>query len=107
MINKLIKTAIKSPKRHKHATLVIKGGAILAIGYNHDKTHSEIAALNKLWPSKRVGTTIINVRINKRNQLVNSAPCDNCMKYLKKHGVRKVKYTFTDAFGPVFGEKNI
>lgn len=93
MINQLIRAAKKSPKRFKHASLVIKGGAILAIGYNHDKVHSEIAALEKLWPNKRKGVTVINIRINKHDKLVDSSPCERCRDYMRKWKIRRCLVT--------------
>lgn len=75
---------------HKHATIVLKGGAVLATGYNHEGRHSEVVALSKLWPSKRRGTTIINLRIKPSGEIGNSSPCPECLAFLRKNGVRKI-----------------
>lgn len=91
MLNQLRRIASRSPHPlHKHATIVMKGGAILAIGYNHDGRHSEIVALSKLWPSKRIGCTIINIRIRRSGNIGISTPCESCSKYLKINKIKRV-----------------
>lgn len=96
-LNKLIKMARKSTHtRFHHGTLVIRGGAIIASGYNHDGRHSEIVALEKLWPSKRKGCSIINIRLTKRG-FSNSRPCAHCNEYLRSNGISKV--TYSDSLG--------
>lgn len=91
MMKLLERVAMKSPHPiHKHASLVVKGGAILAFGYNHDNRHSEVVALSKLWPSKRRGCTIINLRVKRNGEFGNSYPCARCQKFLLDNGVRKV-----------------
>lgn len=92
MKNQLIRLAKKSPHPlHKHATIVIRGGAVIAVGYNHDGIHSEIVALSKLWPSKRRGCSIINIRIRRSGTIGISDPCVDCSIYLFKYGIKKVK----------------
>lgn len=85
------KIAARSPHPlHRHATIVIRGGAVISTGYNHDGIHAEIVALNKLWPSKRRGVTIVNIRITRAGSIGNSAPCEACAERIKRDGVRKV-----------------
>jgi len=76
---------------YKHCAIVMKGGNILSTGYNKGKKHAEIAALEKLWPDKRKGTTIISLRFTNHG-LSNSMPCKNCRKYLQDNKVTKVQY---------------
>lgn len=92
-----------SPLEFRHATLVFKGGALVSFGYNHSYRHSEENALNKLWPSKRRGCVIYNVRIRVDGSLGISRPCKKCLVYLAKNGVSKVYYTTND--GRIVGEK--
>lgn len=87
----LIKTALKSHREQRHATLVLKGGAILAVGYNTPERHSEVNALRKLWPSKRRGCSIINLRLTKGGRIADSTPCERCREFLRESGVRKVR----------------
>lgn len=95
-LNKLLKTARRSDhKIYNHAALVIKGGAILSSGYNHGWKHAEVHALEKLWPNKRKGTTVIVIRASKSKfgPLGNSRPCQKCIDFLKENGVVRVIYS--------------
>ena len=85
--------------KNTHATLVVKGGAILAHGYNYGTIHSEVNALNKLWPSKRKGVTLINIMITRRKKTIGtSKPCVNCMRYLRENKIRKVIFSTSEGF---------
>src|SRR5574338_313039 len=88
-MSKLIRVASKSPHhKNKHSTLVFRGGSLISSGYNHGTIHSEVNAISKLWPSKRVGTSIVNVMIKTRSgNFGNSRPCNECMDFLKQNGV--------------------
>lgn len=93
----MIKTAFKFAQKSdhqqfKHAAIVLKGGAVLAFGFNHEKVHAEVNALKKLWPNKRKGTHVISLRFTKTG-MGNSAPCDKCQKFMKENGIEKVTYT--------------
>lgn len=80
-------------KLFKHVAIVVRGGAIVAVGYNHATTHAEVAALNKLWPSERRGTRVWSMRMNRSGHFRMARPCPNCMRYLKESGVKMVYYT--------------
>ncbi len=90
LINRIAKKS--THKTYKHVSIVVKGGAIQSVGYNHDDFHSEFMAVNKIWPNKRAGTSIINVRVTKTG-FANARPCDKCMDFLRFSGVRKVTFT--------------
>lgn len=75
---------------HRHATIVLKGGAVVATGFNHGGQHSEVVALRKLWPSKRPGCTVINLRIKPSGTIGNSSPCAECRAFLARNGVKKI-----------------
>lgn len=93
----LKKVAIKSDhKNYKHAALVIKGGAVIARGYNHGSQHAEVNALNKLWPSKRRGTLLISIRILKSGGFAIAKPCKACEEFLRINGVKKVIWSDRD-----------
>lgn len=72
-----------------HATVVIKGGAIQSFGYNLNATHAEVNALKKLWPSKRAGVTVFNLRFTRRG-LGNSRPCKRCMDFMVQNSVANI-----------------
>jgi hypothetical protein len=91
-MTKLISVAKKSPHpKNKHSTLVFRGGSLLNTGYNHDGIHSEVNALDDLWPSKRKGVTVVNLMIQTRSGNFGvSRPCQSCMIYLIKNGIKKI-----------------
>lgn len=75
--------------RFNHGAIVLRGGAIQSVGYNFNDTHAEIHALKKLWPSKRAGTTVFNLRFTTRS-LGNSRPCDGCMAFMELHSIKNI-----------------
>jgi cytidine deaminase len=94
----ITKAARKIAKKsnHKfahHAVFVMRGGALMAVGNNKDRRHAEVAALNKLWPSKRKGTTVISVRYTRSNYMASAKPCSDCEDYMREHGVKTVYYS--------------
>lgn len=87
------KLALVSPHpRFKHAALVLRGGALLAQGYNHDGRHAEVVALSKLWPSKRRGTTLLSLRMGPEG-LAMARPCAECARFLADAGVERVYFS--------------
>ena len=99
-LRKLISVAHKSPHiKNKHSTLVFRGGSLISSGYNHGEIHSEVNALSKLWPSKRVNTTIVNIMIKtKSGNFGNSRPCEECLFFLRDQGVSKIVYFDSKVF---------
>jgi deoxycytidylate deaminase len=92
-IKTLAKIASRSPHlRFKHASILTKGGAIIAADYNGNEFHAEIGALKKLWPNKIKGSVMLNIRITKTG-LGLSRPCKNCWSVMKAMGVAKVIYS--------------
>lgn len=89
----LTKLTKKSDHQCRHATIVFRGGSVVAHGYNHHWRHSEVVALSKLWPSERVGTTVINLRILKSGRFGNSRPCSSCLAFLLEAKVKKVYFS--------------
>lgn len=85
-------------KQFKHATIVIKGGAVISFGANVGNRHSEVVALGKLWPSKRRGCSILNIRVRKDGSYGRSRPCELCLIYLKKNGVIRINYSSPGGF---------
>ena len=86
-LNRLTKEASKSTHRYQHATLLCRGGSIVACACNRPGVHSEIAALNKVKRGKRKGLTFINIRIKKDGSLGISYPCAACRKRFKAEGI--------------------
>jgi deoxycytidylate deaminase len=59
-------------------------------------THSELSAVLKLGYEDCGGLTIINTRINRRNELDYSRPCIGCMDMLTQLGFKRIFYTTKD-----------
>lgn len=93
-LTKLIRVARNSPHpSNQHSTLVFRGGALISSGYNHDGIHSEVVALNSVWPNRLRNITIVNLMIRtKTGSFGNSRPCKNCWEYLVTNKIRKVVF---------------
>lgn len=79
--------------KFRHAAIVFKGGAVLSVASNCNVKHAEVAALNKLWPSKRIGTTVLSVRIKKNGKIGIASPCHKCLAFMRESKVKKVIYS--------------
>jgi len=76
----------------KHSCLIVKGGNILASGFNKGKIHAEINAIGRDVTATRFkGATLYSFRFSNRG-LANSHPCNNCTKVIAKTGVQKIVY---------------
>ena len=94
MIEYALKLAEKARhKCHKHAAIVMRGGAIISIGVNHDEIHAEVQALKALWPSERKDTRVFVVRLTRGGRLGLSKPCPACQAYMRAAGVKSVDYS--------------
>lgn len=56
-------------------------------------THSELNAVLKIPNQNCYGLTMINTRINKKNEIDYSKPCNGCMDMIKTLGFKKVYFT--------------
>ena len=104
MIRIATRLAMKSDHQHfRHGAIVLKGGSIVATGYNKATEHAEVNALKKLDPRKRKGATIISVRVTKGGKLAMAKPCPECEKYIKESGVKSV--IWSDALAHLHEER--
>jgi deoxycytidylate deaminase len=81
-------------------------------GYNTKKTHARMnrefgftslhAECSALMRAK-CGDKLIVVRLLKNDDLSCSKPCDKCMKYIKKQGIKEIYYINWD--GELVSEK--
>lgn len=106
----------KNNQRCRHFSFICDGKRILSIGSNSPKTHpvnlrfdyvnrqkhcirsmigthSELSAVLKIGEQNCKGLTIINTRINRKNQIDFSRPCNGCMDMIKKLGFKRVIYS--------------
>jgi len=112
-ITKAVQLAVEqaecSPHSHKHCAVTLdRRGNVLNVGYNNkgsswiqrmyakkvgkpDKTytHAEVDALRK----SQAPYYLVVVRINSRNKLMNSAPCEICRELIKDSGVKEVYHS--------------
>lgn len=91
LMEKLCKKS--SHHQHFHAAVVVVGGSIQSVGWNHGKTHAEVKALQQLWPNKRKDVKVYSLRFTKSGKWSMAKPCKNCEKYLRENGVKTVFYT--------------
>jgi cytidine deaminase len=96
-------TAKSNHKVFRHCAIIIRGGAIVSSASNHNTTHAEVAALNRLWPSERRGTKVWSIRLTRGGKLGMAKPCPNCLRYLRESGVKVVYYS--DSRGDIQMEK--
>lgn len=87
----------------QHGAVAVKGGRVLAIGYNRLKNrpeithkygecsiHAEADVLSRVTAKK---VTIYVARVNNSGNPTFSKPCDDCRELMISRGVRKVVYT--------------
>lgn len=116
IINKTVQTAINLkhlvPNRSKHFSFLVRKNKIISFGYNKTlKTHplclkfnyssqaihSELACLlNCSKIDKR--SFMINIRIDKDNNLLMSRPCGHCTNLLLHHDITNVVYSTEEGF---------
>jgi hypothetical protein len=99
---KRMSLAIGPDRHYKHVALVIKGGAIVAVGLNHTR-HAEVAALLSIYPSERRGVKVISLRVRTDGSFAMSKPCPGCEKFMRIYGVKKV--TWSDSNGVFHTER--
>lgn len=95
---------------HLHYATLSRRGKIIVIarnrvgsrsrgcGWSDETIHAERAVIKKFGDiSQLKGCVLEVVRVNKQGQLLNSKPCDDCMKLLNKcineYGLLKVLYS--------------
>ena len=115
MSTTIINTARKLRKYSTHenypmVAFVIRGGSIISSGVNHYSvykhpftTHAEVDAAQRVRDDLS-GAKVVVVRFLKNNHIADAKPCDECVKYLRNRGIRRVKYTTTAG---IFGTMKI
>ena len=105
-----------SKQRCRHFSFIFDRNRLVSIGMNSRKTHpmnlkfnyinkqknsirdfvgthSELNAVVKLGDYDCRGLTIVNTRINRKNEIDFSRPCNGCMDMIKKLGFKRMVYT--------------
>lgn len=83
-------------KQHHHVAILTRGGAIVAIGWNHGECHAEEKALQQVWCDHRPGLVLWSFRLTRAGKLAFAKPCPHCEAMLRSNGVRKVHYSDRD-----------
>lgn len=106
----LQRLAEKSDSNYKIGALLVKGGSVLNVGFNHKGTskliekrrhlrpinstvHAEIHAILGIPKSVAAGAVIYTGRFTPSGKVSNSRPCTLCQSILKEMNIRKVFYT--------------
>lgn len=101
--------ASKSMARNTHGAVVVKGGRVLATGWNknrnhpaivspeHIKTecsyHAEEVAIREAGEDNVRGAIIYVARINKHGKDRDSKPCPKCSALIERVGIKRVVFT--------------
>jgi deoxycytidylate deaminase len=132
-MKRLLEMAWKFARNHefnpdmgfRHCAIVAQGSKVLGVGYNRHgwsskqngrysarkmnenccTVHAEVDALLKVSNRDDIrGSTVYVVRINKKNELAMSKPCEMCSQILKEHGVKRAFFSISEdenAYGVV------
>lgn len=117
-LSRAMKLAHRSRVVQRHGAIVVKGGSIIATGFNrysndpkrfpvdyfsseklaHEERnaislHAEVAALRKLAPEQLRGATVYVARVTPSGAIGSSEPCPACTLELKRVGIKKVIFT--------------
>lgn len=100
-----------TPDRSKHFSFLVRKNNIISVGYNSFKTHpkslkfkyyknhthSELACiLNANKIDKKC--SLINIRIDKKDNILLSKPCEKCQDLLYHYGINDVIYSYEKGF---------
>jgi len=110
LINIAVEEAKKGNHKHRTGCVVFDKKRILSKGYNscqksvrnlHPKfqkwpysVHAEVDAIIKAKKDLK-GSSLLVVRINKKNQFRLSKPCSNCLQYIEYIGIKKIFYSIS------------
>lgn len=105
----LKKMAMRSCLQQKHAACLFKGNKVYAFGLNkyfhlslpNDEAipitiHAEMDVLANVHSKYAKGMDILIIRVNKSLKLLNSRPCNSCIKKMQQKGIRKAYYSTQD-----------
>ena len=106
-----VEEANKSEFRQKVGAVIFDKNRIVSRGYNDPcrsvrhinkkfqrwpgTVHAEVAAILKAKTDLK-GLSILVVRVNSKNQLRLSKPCEWCLMYLEYVGIKKIYYSISE-----------
>jgi len=100
------KQALKSTHaKHRMGAVIVKGGRVLATGYNELRPssiigrptlHAEASAILKLLKENRledlIGSTLYVTRFTRGGTISCSRPCEHCTNLIRSVGIRSVLF---------------
>ena len=92
-LNLLRKTAVRSKREQRHASIVFRNGCPISVGINDEGMHSEESATRIRIPDLYKGCTMVNIRLTRAGRVALSRPCPACMELLRAKRFRKVIYS--------------
>ena len=118
IFSRAMNEAEKSDMLFKHGCVATCGGKVIAVGHNSHKGstktdlflndqcsyHAEINVLKQIYfknKSHKINkimrkTTLYVSRSSKTHQSVNSAPCEKCMRYIRRFNIRKLIFSMDE-----------
>jgi deoxycytidylate deaminase len=111
LLSLAVEEAKKSTHKHLVGCVVFQKGRIISKGHNYPQksikhfkgiyqrypqsVHAEVSAIINA-KTDLVGTSLLVVRINKKNQFMMSKPCEHCQMYLEYVGIKKYWYSISE-----------
>lgn len=103
------KLAINNGRQYHLAAILKRGGKVIRVGVNTDKTHprfkrqyedgewgSHMHAEMNVLRFAQPGDVIEVMRFSKSEELTMAKPCRWCQKFIREAGIKKVLYTNDD-----------
>lgn len=93
----------KSDMKIKHAAIAVRRGKVISTGYNEYRnvykgyncfisTHSEVKCCINMEKKTNKECDIYVYRVNKDCNLKNTKPCNTCIWFMKKSGIKNIIY---------------
>lgn len=98
--------------RCSHVSFLVKGGKILHIGWNKNKTHplnlrhpyhdgtvglhAEMDVCIKSGLEDLSNFDLVVIRIDREGKITNSKPCSGCQSVIKQFGIRETWFSNSD-----------
>ena len=110
-LRRILNESYSTHIQHRHAAVVVKGGRVLSMGRNRNKTHpesvmrsdgerilktihAELDAISRVKNKEQLrGATIYVARLGRNGYPGMSCPCKMCQELINRHGLKKAVFT--------------
>lgn len=106
-IDRAIAEAKKSDFKQRHGCIIFKGNRILASGHNEIRYCNKLESKYTRWKNSLhaeartilfnrfvfIRCSILVIRLNQKDQLVNSKPCPFCLELIQDEGIKNIYYS--------------